>query len=174
MLGLSCIPDHHPPPNRSDNRSPSAAPDAAVCQMGLAHMRPEGLQILPLPSLCSLSSLRSFSSACIFHSMPQYKHYSYQKNHTNLCPQTWKFDWEQARDSNLDVSIWMNWTCLHWCANWIRLHQKTWNETLMIPVEKPELLTVTRGHMKNKTNTAYKWCTQIHQKHGTVRNEGWN
>lgn len=80
------------PPNRSDNRSPSAAPDAAVCQMGLAHMRPEGLQILPFPSLCSLSSLRSFSSACLFHSMPQYKRYSYKKTHTNSCQQTWKFD----------------------------------------------------------------------------------
>lgn len=48
--GLSCIPDHRPT-DKSTNRSPSAAPDAAACQTGSADVWPEGLQIRhsPLP-----------------------------------------------------------------------------------------------------------------------------
>lgn len=41
---LSCIPD------KSTDQASSAAPDAAVRQTGLAHIGPEGLQILPLPT----------------------------------------------------------------------------------------------------------------------------
>lgn len=50
-LGLSCISDHRPP-DKSTNRPPSAAPDAAACQTGSADIWLEGLQILyfPLPN----------------------------------------------------------------------------------------------------------------------------
>lgn len=37
-------------PDKSTDRASSAAPDAAVRQTGLAHIGPEGLQILPLPT----------------------------------------------------------------------------------------------------------------------------
>lgn len=60
---------HHHPTDKSTNRFPSAAPDAAVCQTGSADNWPEELQILhsPLPHCFYPPS----SAASVYHSLPQ-------------------------------------------------------------------------------------------------------
>lgn len=80
---LSCTPDCHLS-FETTARAPLAAPDAAVCQTGLAHNGPEGWQILPLSPPFTLSSLPS-SSACSSDPLPptetQHGH-TYTHNHT--------------------------------------------------------------------------------------------